>query len=278
MSTPKLNKPRPRGRGIRFKSCYLSSQTEPSSKLLAEGELPLVRRLQGKLVKRLMNFLKHNYPSYVSEEAWAEFTVWQGLPWNSKTQSELDTMFIPWLLFNWVPNNADLPGHEYLPEMPIALYYLERKGNLLDKVLQRFIQEACNQFFSFFLVTDVQPGYGITVRDIFLDREVALVDRRGSTSIKSGQILFARIMKLDEHWVQFGMSTKAFSNIHYTLLVKIREKLSKRTSIDNEFLDLYDVALRRLYYTLRGDLTVDSAGNFVVRGKTPSRKEKQVGK
>jgi len=94
-----------------------------------------------------------------------------------EAEPDLDQMFPPWFVFNWTPDNTDVPPDEHFPEMPVALHYLEQKGRRLDSFTPRFIEEACFQPYSFFMIAEAEPGVSLTLKDLLLERTVRVLER-----------------------------------------------------------------------------------------------------
>jgi len=104
-----------------------------------------MRRTEGELIPILLKHAVKYYGPEIVAEAWGEFSLWNDVPMDSSSQPELDTVFIPWVVFNWIPDNAEVEDAAHLPEMPVAMHYLKVKGSRLDVFQHRFIEEICSQ-------------------------------------------------------------------------------------------------------------------------------------
>jgi hypothetical protein len=51
--------------------------------------------------------------------------------------------------------------------------------------------------FSWFCVVEVRPGDGLTLRDLLLDREIAVADRGASSTCNKGEIICAKILRFE---------------------------------------------------------------------------------
>lgn len=172
-----------------------------------------------------------------------------------ESQPELDTAFLPWFVFNWIPDNAEVDETEHYPEMQVAMHYLQQKGSRLDSFQRRFIEEICSQPYSFFVVTDVVPGKQMTLRDLLLGREVAVHERQASTTLRKGSIIYARIITMDDNSIMVGCAPTVIPASFLNEFIDIRENMAEKfPNYDRDFLLEYDTELRSIYYDLRAEL------------------------
>ena len=89
------------------------------------------------------------------------------------------------------------------------------------------IEAICSQPYSFFVVTDLDPGNGMTLKDLFLSGETYVHERQVTTMLDKGSIIYSRI-------------------------IDMRENFEKRVgTIDRELLLENDIELRTIYYDTR---------------------------
>ncbi len=245
------NDPCPCGSGKKYKKCCFAREVAPVASLNWQK----MRRTEGELIPVL---LKHAVQSYGPEavvEAWDEFTLWNELPMDPETQPELDTAFMPWFVFNWLPDNAEVDEENHYPELPVAIHYLQTKGSQLDSYHRRFIESICSQHYSFFVVTDVVPGKQLTLRDLFLQQEVTVHERQASAILSKGMILYSRTLTLDDSSIMVGCAPTAIPPNYINEFIDIREDMTKNLSnLDASFLFDYDIELREIYYDIRDEL------------------------
>ena len=245
------NDPCPCGSGKKYKKCCFAREVAPVASLNWQK----MRRTEGELIPVL---LKHAVQSYGPEavvEAWDEFTLWNELPMDPETQPELDTAFMPWFAFNWIPDNAGVDEAAQYPEMPVAMHYLQTKGSQLDSYHRRFIEAICSQPYSFFVVKDVVPGKRMTLRDLFLQKETTVHERQASSTLSKGLILYSRILTLDNNSIMVGCAPTVIPISYLNEFIDIRENMTKNAStFDDNFLLNYDIELRSIYYDIREEL------------------------
>ena len=156
------NDPCPCGSGKKYKKCCLYKASIPAANL---GRRKL-RRVESELMPALMKHAEKYYGPGVLHEAWDEFTLWDEVPMDPELEPEMDTLFAPWFLFNWLPDNTELDEDECYPDLQVAKHYLEHHSAQIDSSKRQFIEEACSQPYSFFMVTGVVAGKQVTLRDL----------------------------------------------------------------------------------------------------------------
>ena len=248
MNTPGRNDPCPCGSGRKYKKCCLATDSAPVADFLWRK----LRRTEGNLIAMLMDYAAKHYGPDAIVEAWDEFSLWNEVPMDHESQPELDTAFIPWFLFNWIPDNAGVEEALHYPEKQVALRYLETGGAKLDAYTRRFIVEICSQPYSFFAVTDIEPGRRMTLKDLLLRREVTVHERLASAILSKGSIIYGRVITLDETSIMVGCAPIAIPATYLTEFIDIRENLERKFgAIDRDMLLEYDIETRSIYYDLR---------------------------
>ena len=143
-----------------------------------------------------------------------------------------------------------------MPEMPVAMHYLKVKGSRLDVFQHRFIEEICSQPFSFFMVTDVEPGESLTLRDLILGREVTVHERQASSMLRKASIIFSRIINMDGSSIMVGTAPTVIPSTYHNYFIDFRENMAKQhPDYDQDFLLLYDLELRTIYSEIREELS-----------------------
>ncbi len=251
MSKTGRNDPCPCGSGKKYKKCCLKKMTASVSSLTWQK----MRRTEGELADILIAHAQKYYTLDVLTEAWREFMVWTHTDIPKNPGLDFETIFMPWFLYNWIPDNEDLEGDYNLPEMSIAMHYLNKRGQKIDSFERRFIEEVCSQPFSFFLVTDVDPGKKLFLKDLLLQREIEVHERTGSKAEAKNTILFARIMTMDNHSIILGNSTTGIppSYLHY--FIDLRESFNEQgETLDKEVLLEDDLEIREIFLDICEEL------------------------
>jgi len=251
MTKPGRNDPCPCGSGKKYKKCCLLREAGSVTSLNWQK----MRRTEGEVVHTLLKHVDRYYGSNAAVEAWDEFSLWNGIPLDPDSELEVESAFIPWFVFNWIPDNAEVSEAEHLPEVQVALHYLETQSSRVDSFKRRFIEEICCQPYSFFVVTDIDPGEGMTLRDLFLGRAVYVHERQATTNLNKGEIIYSRIISMDGDSIMVGCAPTIIPPTYLHDFIDVRENFEDRIGrIDREFLLDYDVELRTIYYDIREEL------------------------
>lgn len=246
------NDPCPCGSGKKYKKCCLVKEIAPVANLIWLK----MRRTEGEFIPTLLKHAAKFYGQEALAEAWDEFSLWKDVPMDPDSQPELDTVFLPWFVFNWMPDNVEIKEAEHLPDMPVAMHYLQTKASRLDPFQERFIKEVCSQPYSFFMVTDVSPGESLTLRDLILGREMTVHERQASTTLPKASIIFTRIMTMDDASIMVGCAPTAIPPTYHNSFIDVREDMAKRNpNYDQNVLLEYDLELRTMYYEIREELS-----------------------
>ncbi len=250
MSKPGRNDPCPCGSGRKYKKCCMRA----SAPTTAEFVVRKMRSTENELTEQLIRHARRYYGDACMAEAWDEFTLWNDWSMDPDSLEEFAPTFVPWFLFNWIPDNAERQG-ELLPETPVALHYLAHKGSRLAPFARRYIEAACAQPYSFFQVVSVEPGSGMLLRDVMLQRESSVVERAATEILRPGYIIYSRLVSLDGTTVMLGCAGTVIPSSYLAELIDVREKeLGGVERLDQAMLIEYDLELRDVFIDIRGDL------------------------
>ena len=214
-----------------------------------------MRRTEGKLVQMLGDHALEHYGQGALAEAWDEFTLWEDVLLDRDDPPlEFETAFVIWWTFHWVPDNSELEERDHWPEMPVAMHYLEQHAERLDSFAKRFVEEACSQPFSFFMVREVRPGARMTIRDLLTKREFDVHERRASKTLQRGSIIFSSVVTLDGESIMLGCAPCAIPPSYAGVFFDLREELADEDAKGLELLREWDFELREIYFDIRADL------------------------
>lgn len=247
------NDPCPCGSGKKYKACCLAKQETVQT---ADYMWQKMRMTEGELIERLLDYAGESYGADVLFEAWNDFTCWTD---DEIDESELErdpdfgSIFVPWFLFNWIPDNTDLaPDDDFLPEEPIAITYLKEHPQRLDAFQKQFIEAACSRPYSFFVITDVVPGQSLTLKDIFLSQEYLVKERTASEAKNKGGVLFTRVLSMDGTSIMLGCASVIMPPAYHSRFIEMRENCKKEfPQITPDTLHSIAVDLRLIYLDLK---------------------------
>ena len=210
----------------------------------------------------LLEHASKYYGPEAIEEAWDEFSLWDDIPMDPENNPDFEITFIPWFLYNWVPDNIENEPADHLPEMTIAQHYAQNKGARVDTFQRRFIEAACSSHFSFYLVKDCIPGQNITLQDLLFNHEVTVQERTASQSVALGTLIFCRIVTLDSDSIIYGVGTTPIPGHFLDMVIEQRQLMAESNlpesaltpgqvpTLPIELLHEYDIELRELYFDI----------------------------
>ncbi len=212
-----------------------------------------MRRTEGRLIPAMLEYAAQNFDDSIVEVAWDDFWCWPDEAPEMDDCDEFETIFMPWFLFNWIPQKPRRRSKKHrLPEKQIALHYLENMADTLDAFDVQFIQSACGQPYSFYVVTDVVPGQTLMLRDIFLETSCVVREYNAATPDNKGIVLFSKIITIDDTSIMLGAAPLAIPARYHSWLIDMRESWKKkRTRLNINFLHEADIELRGYYQDIR---------------------------
>jgi hypothetical protein len=220
------NDPCPCGSTKKYKNCCQNKefvQTRPAESYANDPEWLKIRRTEGEVISRILEFAVSRYGKDFFEDALDEFGAWGEYEID---EMHTEAMFFPWVAFNWVPEFESEEPPE-IEALPFGLEYLEENAEALNQYQQAFIREACSQPYSFFAITDVTAGESMAIRDIFLSRAFRVKESAASKTLKRGDIVFSRVVQLEGQAIMVGMAPTVLPARHQRFLLDTRDDLKK---------------------------------------------------
>ncbi|HXU40486.1 MAG TPA: SEC-C metal-binding domain-containing protein [Blastocatellia bacterium] len=241
------NDPCPCGSGKKYKHCCYGKEVTPfvaEDAWKQDPEWYRIRLTEAEVIFGILKFGRSNYGDDFIAEALFEFCIWGEFEPDEK---DLESLMMPWVAFTWGPEGD---GEE--PEIPMGLDYLAENDAQLDDHLKEFILAACYQPFSFFAVTEVVIGKSLGLRDIFLDRTFMVKEAKASQTLKRGDIIFARVVPIDDQAIIVGCSSTTIPPNEHGRLLDIRDELKEEMSAEGyemsqESMVKWDLEVRAIY-------------------------------
>jgi hypothetical protein len=185
------------------------------------------------------------------QEAWDEYTLWPEEFAARDEWPESDTSFPAWMLFDWEPEQVHEGEHVERPAISPARHYAQRKGARLDSYELRFIEAACAEPFTFYMVVQPVPGQEIVLRDILRQNDVTVRERQASTMLRPGNIVFTKVVRMDGEAIMLGCAPYVIASRYYDAIVGLRERIARNYDLDAETLHEFRFEVRELYLDLR---------------------------
>jgi hypothetical protein len=214
-----------------------------------------MRQTEESLMPILLEYAHNTYGSEAIVEAWDSFTLNEQVPMDPESQPELESIFIPWFVFNWVADSSEENEVICYPAVPIALDYLCKSGVGLDDFSRRFVELSCSQPYRFFAVKQVIEGRQLVLEDILLGREVIVDEPQASEALTVGSFLYASIVSMDDVVIMMACAPMIIPARFESEFVELRAELEEAfPCFDEATLLKFDIELRALYYDIRDEL------------------------
>lgn len=214
------------GSGKKYKKCCIDQ--DESHIVVADFELQRLRKTEGEVVnEHLFPYVEEVLTEDLEEYAWSIFSV--DCEWPEEDIDRLyDQMFIPWFLFNWVdePLDHDIKTN-LIAGKTIAENYLITNSNKLSKYQISFMEAMNKTYYSFYIVKNVVPDKQVVLKDIFLETIHVVKERTGTHYLKKGNIVFTRIVTLDDQSICIGMAPYIVSSTSYAKLLEYKKSLEQ---------------------------------------------------
>ncbi len=221
------NDPCPCGSGKKYKQCCMKTeQPQPEEEFLWRR---IRRAIEGSPMK-MLDFSSSHFGRKALLEAWDDFMPWEDEPFAMDTPHM--PIFMPWFFYDWLPDPHNTSvRREALDERTLGQAYLDKKGRHLDPFHVRYIEQCCAAPFSFYDVLSVRPGDGFTLRDIFTSEEIDVTEHAGSRQSQTGDILFAKVVKIDGVAMLEACAPMMFPPMEKSAILKLRKKMERRNKI-----------------------------------------------
>ena len=222
------NEPCTCGSGKKFKQCCGAAAKTEAPEILAWRRLS--RAVEDHAVK-LLTFITESHGRDAIHEAWEEFTLWSGEPFD--TQSAQVTLFYPWLFHVWRPLTTETAiAARCLHAIAPSQAYLIARGQGLDPLLYRYLSKCLDSPFGFFEVVGVDPGRGLQLWEILTETSYAVMERSASGSLRAGDIVYGMVVECDGVSMLEASAPVALPPRLKVTIIEEREKLLEDEALD----------------------------------------------
>ncbi len=183
MTKPGRNDPCPCGSGKKYKKCCLASVADSDFRYrkALETEADLIPRL-----------LRHAIQAFGKEplrEAWEEFYD-EECEHVTITESPMNTIFVPWFLFNWTTFSIRDEGGSMPSETTVVESFLRTYNKQLSQHELLLLTASNRSPFTFCEIIEVTPGVGMKQFDLLRRVEYKVVERLASQTLQRGDIIY----------------------------------------------------------------------------------------
>ncbi len=164
-----------------------------------------IRQLEGAVIdQHLIPYAMEELPEEVFKLALADFFP-ENFPEDADMEIFLHQFFLPWYLFNWIPDE-DFGLKKFDPDKTIAQNYFTLYEHKLNSQEKRFFEAINQSYYSYYSVLEVELEKSLQVKDILLGTLHTLKEKQGTHHIKRGDIIFSRILTFEDQSIFIGMA------------------------------------------------------------------------
>ena len=156
------------------------------------------------MYQHVLPYVTRELPEECMKSALADCFL-EPLPDEADEDVFCDHYFLPWFLFNWIPEDTFGLTH-FNPELTVAQNYMKRHGDRLDSDEKCFIEAMSQTYYSFYSILHVEMEKSLVVKDILLGTTHTLKEQQGTYTLNPGHIVFGRILTLDDQSIFIGMA------------------------------------------------------------------------
>lgn len=217
------------GSGKKYKKCCMAVEDFSTTNITTlDFKWHQVRQLEGAVIdQHLLPYVK-KLPDDVIGCA-LEDCFPDDLPETLDKDLLFHSFFIPWFLFNWIPLD-DFGVKEFDSEKTLAQNYAEIYKDRLNNQERLFIEAMNQSYYSFYSVLQVEREKSLQVRDILLGTTHTIKERLATHSLKRGDIVFSRILTLDDQSIFIGMAPFTIPTGYHSSLLDFKEWLMEENN------------------------------------------------
>ena len=219
------NDPCPCGSGKKYKKCCTATEISPVSNVVdVDFKWRQLRQLEGSVIdKHLFPYVKKELPKLIMQSA-LEDCFPEDLPEGLDRDVLCETFFLPWFLFNWISEDS-FELRQFDERRTIAYNYVKAHGNRLSSQETLFIEAMHQSYYSFYSIIQVERDKCLLVKDILLGTTHTIKERQGTYQLERGDIIFNRIVTLDDQSISIGMAPFIIPAKYHNDLIDFRELL-----------------------------------------------------
>lgn len=212
------------GSGKKFKNCCIDTLSKPSN--VIDLGWSTVRALEETLAdNHLLPFAKDELPNEVVESALLDFFP-ADFPEEADRERYFNQFFLPWFLFSWIPGET-FEMEDFSSDEPIAIQYIKKYGETLNKREKDFIKTVCASYYSFYSVQEVEPEKSLLLKDIFTGESVRVKERMGTRRANRGDVFYTRVVHFEGQSIMVGMAPLLIPSQFNSQLVEFKQSWLK---------------------------------------------------
>lgn len=256
------------GSGRKFKHCCLNKQGWVQTP--ADLTWRRIRKQLDGLSMRMLEFVGRAYGSVAIVEAWEAFTLWNDEADAFDAESPHLPVFMPWFLHCWSPEPGETDVmDERLHEVVPAQAWLDDKTTRAGPMLRAYVLSCIEHPFSFYEVTRVERGRGMSLLDLITGEQHDVLERSATHSLAVHDMVYAQLACVDGVTLAEALGPTPFPPDNKVPVIELRQRIREHPSdpADNEASAdprvEWDVELRDLYLALTDRLLYRAMPTFV---------------
>ena len=208
------NDPCPCGSGRKYKQCCLSNLE------LGEARWRAWREAESAVVPAVLEFAGDTWGEAFLKHAFEEFFFGSPDPEDPLTHGKWDQLFLPWFAFDFIPQPPKRAKQTAAwPATTLAEAYLRAHGPHLPAAETRVLRAGAEAPLSFMVVTSVEAGQSVDLRDIMTGDVHQVTERSASTGLRTGHVLLTRVIADGDLAIMSGMGPfPLFPPTHQTVI------------------------------------------------------------
>jgi hypothetical protein len=191
-------------------------------------------------------------------DAWQDFNL-SDIPELLEQSSDELQVFMPYFLFQWDPDRPSRSKTAHRRGGVVARWYMLEKSKQLTAMERLFLDQAATQPMSFYEVLWSVPGDRVAVRDVLIGGVAEVIERSGSRTMRSGDLIYAQLWYQPEFAVFGSTAPLAIPPDKKVEVIELRKKLRKKITKQNRNLNAddllrYSATIRAVYLDIRDAL------------------------
>lgn len=213
------------GSGKKYKKCCLN-QEELSSTQIVDFAWYKLRKMEGEVIDNyLLPFLEEMFEESPIINAFNKF-VPNDIPDTLDKEIIFKECFIPWLFFNWIPQEEFDPhkNEEAINlNCTIAQNFLMKHYNDAPKPVIKFIEAMNETYYSFYTIEEVVIDKSLKIKDFLLGYEHIVKEKSATHTLKAGDMVCGRILSMENQSIFVGMIPFIIPKQCYKNIIEYKE-------------------------------------------------------
>ncbi len=249
------NDPCPCGSGKKYKKCCLQKETPDFRDL----DYRRLSKAYNRLMDRLIDLVPRVFGPGAGVLALEEFFLWpepDDAP-SDETVALCDPVFAPWYVFHWVYDPED-DEEESLPGPPgrtAAELYAEEKGDRIDPLERSIIASFNRRPYTFLEVLAVEPGRGLTVKDVLTGADMEVKERAATEYVRVGDLMYGVAAEVNDVGMLVGVGTTLIPPSRKPQVIDLRKDMRRSgRAVDEAVLGDWQEEIRDLFLYIQKSL------------------------